>query len=175
MMNIKLKLASVAIPACLAMAGCNSANIQSAVQSAANGIIQSTLPQPVSGHTASTGYSIANERIDPFKATRTSRDFGNISLRTEKNPQGLTLVKLVSVSQLSSGGEFKSGFANLFPVSPEGWLSEKKTYTAKKTRPAAINGGLYYLKGTDHGQDFYASGEITLKTGVTNLISISIE
>lgn len=64
---------------------------------------------------------------------------------------------------------------NLYPVSPNGWLSEKMINSSKKGHPVAINSGLYYLKGTDHGQDFYASGELTIKTGVTNLISIGAE
>ncbi len=174
-MKIKLLFASAVMPFALSLSGCNSANIQSAVESAANSLVQSTLPQTRTSRTSSTAYSISDERIHPFKPTRTSRDFGTISQRTERNPQGLTLVKLVSVSQQDSGGEFKNGFVSLFQMSPEGWLSEKSTYAPKSGQPKAISSGRYYLKGADHAQDFYTSGEVSIKRGVTNLISIRVE
>lgn len=175
-MKTKLFFVSAAIPFLLSLSGCNSANIQSAVESAANNLVRSTLPQTSSSRTSSNGYTVSEERFEPFKATRTHRELGKIFHKTERNPQGLTLVKLTSVSQQDSGGEFRDGFANLYRVSPEGWLSEKNIYTSKKGKPKAISSGRYYLKGTNHGgQDFYTSGEIVIQTGVTNLISISLE
>lgn len=174
-MNIKHLLACATIPVVLSLGGCNNANIQSAVEAAANNLMKGSMPKGQGGKVASTSYTMANEKIFVTDAKRSSRDYGAIQVKTEKNPQGLTIAKLISVSQSDSGGEFRSGHARLFKLSPEGWLAEQDVYINKASSPTALRSGKYYLKGTDRSQDFYATGEITITRGVTNLISIAVE
>lgn len=168
-MKSKHLLAYAAISLFLSLTGCNTANIQSAVEAAANDFIKNTAP---SNHSS---YAQRSENINAQTASRTQSDNGKIQIETERNRNGATYVQLKAIKQHDSGGYLSYGSIYLYPITKDGFLSDKRTYTYSGGGLEPLNSGEYYLKGTDQGRKLFATGAINIQRGLTNKITIFVE
>lgn len=132
----------------------------------------STTPNPSYEYT-NQQYSVKTQKFHITEATRMNPEVGQIrSIRTEKNPEGITMVKFESY-HWDSGAAMKSR-QYLYAVTNEGWLS-KEPHTIFRTNAEIINSGTYYLKAESTTGKFYTSGELKLERGLTNIVSIDLQ
>lgn len=116
--------------------------------------------------------TVSKERFHITEAVRTSRDYGQIRHTTERNPKGMTTVILHGQHQ-DSGAKLVAD-AYLYKVTPEGWLV-KNPVTVHDNGQKYLNSGLYYLKANSNEGDFITSGEIMIKKGVSNVVTVILE
>lgn len=120
-------------------------------------------------------YSTKPESFYITEAKRSSKNFGKVSIVDHvANPDKVTRVMLQSAKQKDSGGRVK-GSAYLFPVSKEGWLVNKPVTLHKVGKEGILNSGVYYVKATDSSWNLYASGEVKIQSGKTNILTVSVE
>lgn len=116
--------------------------------------------------------TVGKERFYITDAVRSSRDYGQIRHTTERNPKGMTTVILHGQHQ-DSGAKLMAD-AYLFKVTPEGWLV-KDPVTVHNNGQRYLNSGLYYLKAKSDKGGFITSGEIMIKKGVSNIVTVVLE
>ncbi|WP_133408484.1 hypothetical protein [Parashewanella tropica] len=158
----------------LSLSACKSTDIRNIADSVKTiaGMTKGNAPTAVPG-SANNQYSTKNEQFYITKATRMKSDLGAIrSVSTEKNPQGMTMVRFVSYHQ-DSGAEIKSK-QYLYPVSKEGWLVDDPVTVHYYGKAELLNSGNYYLKSESTKGKFYTTGDLKLKAGVTNVVTIDM-
>jgi hypothetical protein len=155
----------------VALIGCKAAEVLDTANRAMDVVDGDTTAITSSRSIDNPNYVQSKENINIGSAERQKRDYGNIILTTERNPKGLTSVRFVG-KHLDSGANI-STVGYFYTVSPEGWLSKRGTFVASS--PVNINSGTYYLKAGSNDGDFYTVGEVTLKRGVTNILTLGME
>ncbi len=163
--------------------GCQTSEIRSAIENAADSAIANTInsSNSDSNSSSSTRYSsgsnsshqptVSDESFDKWKATRTVNKFGHIRpVITEKNPKGVTMVRM-EIFQKDTGAKMDGGYGYLYKVSPEGWLHESGIHIDNS--PAVINSGKYYLKASSEAGAI--SGEVIIAAGLTNNFQVEVE
>ena len=170
----KLTLPSVAIAASLLfIVGCKTSDVLDTANRAINTVNSTTNSKPIGRSSANThNYVTEEENVRAHKPTRQKRDYGRIQLSTEKNPNGMTRVRVIGKHMDS--GSFIDSNTYLYKISAEGWLS-KKGITILSDRSKNINSGKYYLKGKSKNGDFYTVGEVAFVSGVTNIVTLDME
>ncbi|RJG42664.1 hypothetical protein [Motilimonas pumila] len=178
-----MKKIAVAIGLSLAITGCASNEIESVTRGAVNGILDSTgtstkssaMDVPTIGETTvSRGSKAGREKIRTSSPTRSSRDYGTVTVaEVVANPEGLTKIAFRNSTHLDSGGNLE-GTIHYFPVSPEGFLIKDSEWLRNGWKEIA-NSGTYYIKAKATATKAYATGEVTLTRGKTNIIDVILE
>lgn len=167
----------------LALSGCETSQIRSAIENATDSAIANTIDSSTSSSSGTSSSSnsggsysnhqstVSKESFSAYDATRTINQFGTIRpVIQEKNPEGMTMVRL-ELFQKDSGARIAEETGFLFKVTPEGWFNED--YEFIRADPGPINSGKYYFKiGTNAGN---AAGEVIITAGVTNIIQAEVE
>ena len=150
------------------------------VSDLAGGNVPSNLGSYSSKAESSSGYKHQNQQYvnetENFTfndATRQNNDLGLIRPVTyEKNPKGLTMVRFLGYHQ-DSGADITSR-QYMYKIVDNGWLN-KKPVVSFNNNAFVVNSGAYYLKGQSNSGSFNVSGDVLLKRGVTNVVSLELE
>ncbi|MFO6424055.1 hypothetical protein [Motilimonas sp. KMU-193] len=179
-----MKKLVVALGLTFGLVGCASTQIESATRGAVSGILDAT----TSSSTASTAKSVptigdttistsakqGREDVWIHEATRTSRDYGQVKVaEVVANAEGLTKIAYRNSAHLDSGGNLRSR-AYIFPVSAEGFLI-KDSISLRNGSKKIVNTGKYYVKAEASDTKAYATGEVTITRGKTNIIDVVLE
>ena len=168
------------------VAGCSNMNIKQiadSISDIADGKVPSNLgtysnsssssgsPAPSYSH-SDQQYVNKTEDFSGYKAKRQKNEFGLIRpLKYENNPKGITMVRFLGYHQ-DSGADMKIT-TYLYKIDDNGWLNDK--YMRLYSSASVVNSGKYYVKSQAGNDDFFATGEISLKRGVTNIVSLEME
>ncbi|NMH64942.1 hypothetical protein [Shewanella salipaludis] len=163
----------------LSISACKSTDIRTIADSVSDiaGIAESgsTGGGSVPGYQhPSQQYSTSSTPFYITDNTKMNPELGAIrSITQEKNPKGMTMVRVVAYHQDSGAAmDSKSYF---YAVDANGWLKEDAV-TSFYPKAININSGVYYLKAEARdGGDFYTSGMVTLARGVTNVVTIELQ
>ncbi|MBB1270791.1 hypothetical protein [Shewanella sp. SR44-3] len=170
----------------LSLVGCKSTDIRSIADSVSDiasigADVTSTsgtsLPRAtsVAGYEHQTQqYSNKSEPVYVTQNTKLAQERGAIrSIKHEKNPKGMTMVRFVAFHQDSGAAMESDNY--LYAQDSNGWLSEKFV-VSYSTKATMINSGHYYLKSDADGNNkFYTTGMIKLDKGVTNVVTIELQ
>lgn len=165
--------------AVLSLAACKSTDIRN-ITSSVSDIASIGSATTTNTTTSSPGYehspvqySNDSEDISVHRTGKTSKDYGVIrSITTEKNPNGMTMVRFVAF-HLDSGAALESN-QYLYSMDENGWM-DKKSILTLDTRTKMLNSGQYYLKAKAKSGDFYTTGMVQLASGVTNVVTIDLQ
>ncbi|MCE2571135.1 hypothetical protein [Motilimonas eburnea] len=166
------------------LVGCASTQIESATRGAVSGILDATTSSsttstaksvPTIGDTTiSTSAKQGRVDVKTHRASRTSRDVGQVMVvEVVANPQGLTKIAYRNSVHLDSGGNLKS-HARIYPVSPEGFLIDDDVFFQNGDKKI-VNTGKYYVKASASDTKAYATGEVDITRGKTNIIDVVLE
>ncbi|MBV1920758.1 MAG: hypothetical protein KUG73_08740 [Pseudomonadales bacterium] len=177
---MKVLLLSVVL---FCVAGCSNMEIRQiadSISDMADGRVPSNLGTYSSKTEPSSGYKHQSQQYvnetESFTfndATRQNNDLGLIrSVTYEKNPKGLTMVRFLGYQQ-DSGADIAT-HQYMYKIVDNGWLN-KKPVVSFNNGAFAVNSGAYYLKGQSARDGFHVSGDVLLKRGVTNVVSLELE
>ncbi|RYV03600.1 hypothetical protein SOPP22_02905 [Shewanella sp. OPT22] len=160
--------------AIMSLTACKSNDIRRIADSVSDiaGISNGNAPVRVSG-TANNQYTTKTESFRITTATKMKNDVGLIrSIKAEKNPKGMTMIRFVSLHQ-DSGAEIEST-QYLYPIDDNGWLVDSPVTMFRYGRSQMLNSGNYYLKSESKQGKFATTGELQLQAGVTNVVTIEM-
>lgn len=166
------------------VAGCSNMDIKQIADSISD-IADGKVPSNLGTYSNSSGSSAPSyshsdqqyvnktERFSLHGAKRQQDEFGLIRpLIYENNPKGITMVRFLGYHQ-DSGADMQT-YTHLYKIDNNGWLNEDYVIFANANARVA-NSGKYYVKSQANNEKFYATGEISLKRGVTNIVSLEME
>lgn len=178
-----MKKLVVALGLTFGLVGCASTQIESATRGAVSGILDATTSSTASSAksvptigdtTISASAKQGRESIYQTRATRTSRDYGQVEVaEVVANAEGLTKIAYRNSAHLDSGGNLKSS-VYIYPVSAEGFLI-KDSILLFNGGKAIVNTGKYYVKASASDTKAYATGEVIITRGKTNIIDVVLE
>ncbi len=160
--------------ALVSLSACNSTDIRRIADSVSDiaGVSNGNAPVRVTG-SANNQYSTSKESFYINEATKMKNDRGLIrSIKAEKNPKGMTMVRFISFHQ-DSGSEISS-HQYLFPVDRNGWLVDEPVTMFRYGKVQMLNSGHYYLKSESEQGKFQTTGDLKLQAGVTNVVTIEM-
>lgn len=171
------------IPALIVLSGCKSNDITRAVKDGINGAVNSVSSssnQSISSSNQSA-YTTTQTKVLPYKATKESRDYGQIKLAsTAENPKKQTRVAINKCLH-PRVGEVKCK-AYMYEISPQGWLIDAQNNriwleTRTTHYDKVVPSGSYYMKVRTEGvaKESYATGDINIIPFVTNYVDITFE
>lgn len=115
--------------------------------------------------------NFSEEDVKISKPIRQHQDIGRISVVHQDNDSGLTEIFIISKHK-DSGGELKGSKGYLYKVKNQQLNNKGQFYLNKKTK--VINSGTHYIKFAYNNQ-FFATGEVNLKKGVKNVVTLDLE
>ena len=105
------------------------------------------------------------------KPTKQGRDSGTIYVTHDNNETGLTEIYVVSKHK-DSGGELTRAKGYLYEMNGNALAAKGEFIQNKQTE--IINSGKHYIKFAFNDK-FFATGEIELKKGVKNVVTLELE
>lgn len=182
---------SVPVILLIALAGCKTINVEDAVNGAVAGALgamnsgnptsttpvtpnsggaQTTTPQPARLPTASpTTPAASNVDTSKIKTVGAIKPQG-----TDKNPRSLTQISIDNCYQRESGGVLGCDkVAVLSKLTPEGWVSETKSFYVRRGSSEVLNSGTYLLEYSE--SEMNVKNIVTLQSGVTNKFSLFLD
>ena len=177
------------------VAGCSNMNIKQiadSISDIADGKVPSNLGTYSNSSSSSSSsvpsyshsdqqYVNKTESFNLHGAKRQKNERGLIrSLKYENNPKGMTMVRFLGYHQ-DSGADM-SATTYIYKIDGNGWLNNDAEVFSS-ANAGVVNSGKYYLKSESamfsalghRITQFYVSGEISLKRGVTNIVSLEME
>ena len=111
------------------------------------------------------------EDVRVHKPTKQGRDSGTIYVTHDNNEPGLTEIYVVSKHK-DSGGELTRAKGYLYEMNGNALAAKGEFIQNKQTE--IINSGKHYIKFAFNDK-FFATGEIELKKGVKNVVTLELE
>jgi curli biogenesis system outer membrane secretion channel CsgG len=112
-----------------------------------------------------------NERVRPSEATRTQKNYGNITVKTISNASGLTEIRVITKHK-DSGAELADTSGYLYSI--ENGRLDANGDRLEANRKEVVNSGVYYIKFA-YADKFFTTGEVKILKGVENQVVLELE
>lgn len=170
------------------LTACKTINVEDAVNGAVAGALGAmNAGNPGSGSTSGGGQtspyqppavvppanpappSVSNVDTSKIKTTGTIKPQG-----ADKNPRSATQISISNCYQRESGGLLDcNGVVVLKKLTPEGWVSDTKSFFIRRGEAEVINSGTYLVEYSE--KEMSVKNVITLSSGVTNKYALFLD